>query len=235
MQVLSAPIMTRVTFPNLHRIAFRGISAYMEVVVRRIAAPRLESLQIDLFKQLTFSSPHLLQFMNTRENLRFRSAMIEFSNERVRMELYPHAEAKAYALCTSVYCWHLDWQVSSAAQILDVLSPTFFAVEGLTLKYGKHSRSSEENDGVDRTEWRKLLRSFTNVKTLHVDDGLVKELSRCLQSEDAELPLELLPEMQELTYSGSQKDGDAFTSFIDSRKNAGCPVTLVHAIMDDGE
>jgi hypothetical protein len=41
--------------------------------------------------------------------------------------------------------------------------------------------------------------------------------------------------MQELTYSGSQKDGDAFTSFIDSRKNAGCPVTLVHAIMDDGE
>ena len=47
--------------------------------------------------------------------------------------------------------------------------------------------------------------------------GLVAELSRCLRPDDGELPgpLELLPELQELTYSGS---GDAFNSFIDNRK-----------------
>ena len=39
--------------------------------------------------------------------------------------------------------------------------------------------------------------------------------------------MELLPELQEFTYSGSDDIGDAFTSFIDARRNAGRPVTLV--------
>ena len=51
--------------------------------------------------------------------------------------------------------------------------------------------------------------------------------SRCLGLEDGELSLELLPELQELTYSGSGDTGDAFTPFIDARQNAGRPVTLV--------
>ena len=125
-----------------------------------------------------------------------------------------------------VYCWHLDWQVSSVAQIFNSLSQIFSAVEHLTLEHEVHSRSSEEHNEVDRTEWRKLLRSFSNVKTLRIDDGLVEELSRCLRLDDGELPLELLPELQELTYSGSGDTGDAFTSFIDARQNAGRPVTL---------
>ena len=73
-----------------------------------------------------------------------------------------------------------------------------------------------------------ILWSFRKVKTLWIDDGLVEQLSRCLQLDDGELPLELLPELQELTYSGSGKSGDALSSFIDSRQNAGRPLTLVH-------
>jgi hypothetical protein len=86
---------------------------------------------------------------------------------------------------------------------------------------------SEEHNEVDRTEWRKLLRSFRNVKTLRIGNGLVEELSRCLRLEDGELPLGVLPELQELTYSGSGNAGDAFISFTDSRQNAGRPVTLI--------
>jgi hypothetical protein len=91
----------------------------------------------------------------------------------------------------------------------------------------RHSQSSEEHNDVDRLEWRNLLRSFSNVKTLRVQDGLVKELSRCLRLEDGELPLELLPELQELIYFESRDIGDAFTSFVDARQVAGRPVTLV--------
>jgi hypothetical protein len=79
---------------------------------------------------------------------------------------------------------------------------------------------------TDRNEWRKLLGSFSNVKTLSVDDGLVRELSCCLQLDDGELPLELLPGLQELTFSGIEDVDDAFTQFIDARKNAGRPVTV---------
>jgi hypothetical protein len=163
--------------------------------------------------------------MNTAENLRFESfdrAKFEFYAERVFVSVYPRG-AEKYALYISVHCWDLDWQVSSFAQISNSLSPMFSSVEDLTLEHKEHSRSSEEHNEVDRGEWRKLLRLFSNVKTLRIDKGLVGELSRCLQLEDGELPLELLPELQELTYTGS---ANTFTSFTDARQNAGRPVIL---------
>jgi hypothetical protein len=148
--------------------------------------------------------------------------------------------ADMYAFVIGFDCWHLDWQVSSVAQISNALSQVFSAVEHLTLGHEVHSQPSEEHSDVDRTEWRNLLRSFSNVKTFRVGDGLVEELSRCLRLEDGGLPLEPLPELQELTYFGSRdtgvdervagvdgNEGDAFTSFMDSRQNAGRPVTLV--------
>jgi hypothetical protein len=225
-QLTHIPVTTHITLPNLRLFWFRGVSAYLEAVICRITTPRLDNLQIHLSKQLTFSVPHLPQFMNTAENLRFHSAMIMFSGKEIYVRMYSR-EADAYAFVVRVDCWHLDLQVSSVAQISNVLSQVFSPVEHLTLRHMVHGRSSEEHNNVDRIEWRKLFRSFSNVKTLGVEDELVEELSRCLGLEDGELPLELLPELQELTYSGSGDASDAFTSFIDSRKNAGRPVTLV--------
>jgi hypothetical protein len=98
----------------------------------------------------------------------------------------------------------------------------------LTLEYEVHSQSSEEHGDVDRIEWRNLLRSFSNLKTLYIKDGLAEEFSHCLRLEDGELPSELLPELQELKYFGSRDPNDVFTSFIDARRNAGHPVTVVH-------
>lgn len=46
-----------------------------------------------------------------------------------------------------------------------------------------------------------LLRSFGNVKVLHVKTDIVRGLSRSLHSEDGEPFLELLPHLEDLTYS----------------------------------
>ena len=113
------------------------------------------------------------------------------------------------------------------AQISSSLSQIFSEVEHLYLQRNVHSESSEEHNDVDHTEWRKLLRPFSNVKTLRIHRVLVKDLSRCLELEDGELPLELLPELQAITFYGSGDTGDALTSFIDTRRNAGRPVTMV--------
>src|SRR6266478_551282 len=138
--------------------------------------------------------------------------------------MYSREEAGTYALILNVLCGHLDWQVSSVAQIFDTLSQILSPVEHLTLEREVHDWSSEEHNEVDRTEWRKLLRSFSNVKFLSVEDGLVKELARCLQLDDGEPSLGLLPELQELTCFGSGDTGEALTSFVQARQNAGRPV-----------
>jgi len=226
-QIMHTPIMTPVTLPNLHRFVFGGVSAYLEALVHRITTPLLERLDISFYNQLTFSVPRLLQYMNTAESLRSESAKFEFSRKKFEVVVHPHGEAESYSLAITVDCWHLDWQVSSAAQISRSLGQMLSAVEHLTLEHDVHSRSSEEHNEVDRTEWRKFLGSFGNVKTLRIAKGLVEELSRCLQLGDGEVSSELLPELQELTYSGSGDSGDAFPSFIDARQNAGRPITLV--------
>ena len=52
-QPIHTPIVTDITLPNLRLFAFRGVGAYLEAVVRRIAAPHLERLVIQFYKQLT--------------------------------------------------------------------------------------------------------------------------------------------------------------------------------------
>ena len=224
-QLTHTPITAHITLPNLRLFTFRGVSAYLEAVVCRITIPRLENLHILFFKQLTFSVPRLELFTNTTENLRFDNAVIAFQDERVWMYF---REANKHPCMVGVYCWHLDWQVSSVAQMSHALSQVSSAVEHLELLHEVHSRSSEEHNDVDRTEWRSLLRSFSNVKSLFVEEGLVEQLSRCLGLEDGESPLELLPELQELTYHGRRDTSDAFTPFIDARRSAGRLVTVVH-------
>jgi len=225
-QLTHTPITTLITLPNLRLFRFRGVNAYLEAIVCQITTPRLEKLHVKFFEQLTFSIPRLVQFMNTTENFRFDSAVFDFFIKRVCVGTYLR-ETNVYAFSIAVLCWHFDWQVSSVAQISNALSQVLSAVKHLNLRHKTHTRSSEEHNDIDHIQWRKLLRSFNNVKTLDVDDGLVKELSRCLRLEDGELPLELLPELQELTYPRSGDTSDAFASFIEARRNAGRPVTLI--------
>jgi len=222
-QLMHTPIMTHIALPNLRGFWVQGVSAYFEALFHRIITPRLERLEITYATQLTFSVPRLLQFMGEIENLRFGRADFKFYCRRVYVLAYP-PEAKPFAFHISVVCWHLDWQVSSAAQISNSLSQLFSAVEHLTLG---HDQSSEEHNMVDRTEWHKLLKSFKNVKTLRVDNGFIGELSRYLRLEDGELPLEVLPELQELSYSGGRTAGDTFKPFIAARQSAGRPVTMI--------
>jgi hypothetical protein len=174
----------------------------MEAVVCRITAPRLEKLTIMFFEQPTFSVPCLLQFMNTTKNLRFDSAKFEFFRDEVCVGVYP-PEDEMYTFSMNIQCCHLDQQVSSVAQIFNSLGQMFSTVEDLTLKRKGHSWLFEEYNEVDLTEWRKLLRSFSKVKTLCVYDGLVEGLSRILRLDDEGLPMELLPELQELEYCRS--------------------------------
>jgi hypothetical protein len=223
-QLMQTPVMTDVTLPDLHFFALQAVSAYSEAVLSRITSPRLEMFQICYPKQRTFSVPQLPQFMGRTEHLKFDNAKFYFNNNRVFVAVNPPENRfSVNVFSIIVHCSPIDRQVSSVVQISNALSQVFSVVEHLTL-----ASTSEDDDMVDRTEWRKLLRSFSNVKTLHVNSLLVVELSRSLRLEDGEHPLELLPELQKLTYSGNNND-NAFTPFTEARQNAGRAVTLINS------
>ena len=226
-QLMHTPTTPLIVLPNLRYFDFQGVSTYLEEIVHRIATPRLMKLKINFFNQLTFSFPPLQLFMNVAENLKSNIAAFTFDDKSVSTVVYPYAGTKVYTLGIVVKCCHLDWQVSCMAQISNSLSQMYSTVEYLALQYRVHTGSTEEHNDVDRTEWRKFLRPFTNVKTLRIQNGLVKDLSCSLQLEDGGLPLDLIPELHELAYYGSGDTGDVFTSFINARRNAGRPISLV--------
>jgi len=97
------------------------------------------------------------------------------------------------------------------------------------LTYGEHTLSSEWHTDANITQWCEVLRSFNNVKTLHVPNGLTKGLSGSLAVHDGlgESPMELLPELEELRYDASGSVGWAFEQFLDVRRKGGRPFTLV--------
>ena len=130
-------------------------------------------------------------------------------------------------------CRHLNWQVSSAAQILNTLQSVLSVVEKLTLIYYEHDQSSEWHNEVDRTQWHQLLRPFTNLKVLRVQNELIGKVAPSLQAEDGEPPLELLPNLKEVEYSGGDDVRVAFIPFIDERQVAGHPVNLT--VVDNAE
>jgi hypothetical protein len=228
---------TPVTLPNLHHFSFQGHSTYLEALIYRIT-PRPEKLELHFTDQRTFSVPRLLQFMNTTENRKFESAKVKFYEWRASVAVYPCGETEMYALSITISKLssngRFDWLVSSVARLSQSFSQIFSAVERLDLERDDEadSRTPEEHwcrvvqNGVDPIKWRQLLSSFNNVKTLRINNGLVEEVSRCLELDDGELPLELLPELQELAYSRSGEAVDGFTSFMDARQNAGRPITL---------
>ncbi|KAI0255453.1 hypothetical protein BJV78DRAFT_674038 [Lactifluus subvellereus] len=235
-QLLDTPIMTHVTLPNLRWFSFKGVSAYLEGLLARISVPVLSNLTIMLFNQLTFTVPRLLQFMNTSETFSFSTVQLAFDDDFAELVAFPLGGQRVYPFMVQVMCRHLDWQVSSTAQILDTLQPVLSVVEKLTLNHVRHNRSSEWHNDVDRAQWRQLLRPFSNLKTLHVQDELVGKLARSLQADDGESPLDLLHNLEELGYSGGDDARDAFTPFIDERQVVGHPVNLTvvgHSLVSD--
>jgi hypothetical protein len=227
-QLLRTPIVTRVTLPNLHWLGFLGSSAYLEVLLPGLTAPLLKRVRICFFNRMIYPILHLRQFMSTARNLQVNTVKLQFKEDYLRVLAYPHMEAMLPNLDMELGGKHFHWQIVSAAQVFHAFSTVFSVVEHLTLDDFRYHMSSEWNNEADRIHWRKLLGPFGKVKNLSVVSRLVKQLSGALQPGEEESPTELLPELQELSYSESGASRNAFTQFVDARQKAGQPVTVVH-------
>jgi len=148
--------------------------------------------------------------------------------------MYLSVSAQAPTHDIGVGCEHLDWQVSSMAQIFNVPSPLFSAMVDLTLDYRSHTLSFERHNQADCTQWHKLLRSFRNVEILRVHDGLVEELSHCLDL-DGEPPSEILPKLKTLICPLGSCDDKTFARFVHDCKVVSLPIDLIEDVFPAGK
>ena len=232
-KMLGVLIEAHTTLPNLRSFDFAGVSAYLEALLSHINAPLLETLRVSFSNQLRFSVPHLGQFVTTAENFRCRRLKFLFYHRAVAVFMDSSAGDLSPTLYIDVCCDHLDWQVSSMAQIFSVISLLFSTVVDLTLDYRSHTLSSEWHNQADRTQWRELLRSLRNVEVLRVHDGLVGELSRSLAL-DGKAPSKLLPKLKTLVCPIGSGVNRTFARFVRDRNVMGMPIDLIEAAFPAG-
>ena len=193
-QDIRTRITTHVTLPNLRCFRFQGVSTYLEALVRRVNAPRLEKFEIRFFMQLTLCPHRVLELMNTPETLRFdvsslTSTAIEVIWISIPMEPRRMRSPHKSPVGTRYFPW-LKISMSLLLHRREHLASIqmFSTVKHLSLGHEIQNQSSEEHDEVYRIDGRKFLSSFNNVKALGIRDGLVEDISRCLRSEDGEDP-----------------------------------------------
>jgi hypothetical protein len=228
-QLLDIPIMTHVTLPNLRILRFEGVTAYLEGLLARISTPALSVLDVLFFNQLTFTIPRLLQSIQISENLIFDALKLCFRSDFLVLIADPNRKLWERPLYLEIKCKHFDWQVASAIQILTTLSPVIALVKKLEIDHDEHDGSSEWHNQIDRIQWRELLRPFSDLKVLRLGTGFVGlgGLPDSLLSGDGEMSMDMLPNLEELSYPDSDI-GDAFTPFTNERKAAGHPVAVSH-------
>ena len=227
LDMLDAPV----TLPVLRRLAFRGVSAYLESLVAQMRAPLLQQLDISLFNQVFFELPRLSDFTNAIQGLKLPSAKVIFEHDVVSvvMDRTGQLDNRPSSFGLHVICKRFDWQIDTVAQLCGSLMPALSGVERLTLDFDGEMIADEWQDGaVDGTTWRELLAPFTGARVLHICCALTWELSSALRLDDVELDPGLLPNLQELAPDIEEEQAvNAFASFVDICRLAGRPLCLL--------
>ena len=214
---------TPVILPNLKTLKFRGVSAYLESLVAQIMTPLLERLDITFFNRIAFTLPHLSHFISITEGLKLPAAEVFFSHLEVFIIMTHHISPSPGPFSLSVKCRQLDWQIDCAAQICSALIPALSGVDKITLNlYNTILPTEWEDGGIDKRTWNELLRSFVGARRLFLYGGLLEELSRALQAEEAGLDPGFLPDLQDIVAADN-----LFTSFVDTRRVVGRPVRFL--------
>ena len=179
---LPPPTMSRSILPNLTEISFKGVSEYLEEILARIDAPRLNKLRITFFHQMIFDTPRLFQFISQRPTLKaLEKGHITFRSEAISVRFSPETpDYRVLGLSVQIPCTASDWQLSSLGQVCTSSLPPVSTLEDLHIIEERYWPPRWKDD-VENTLWLDLLRSFVAVKDLYLSDEIVPCIAPALQ------------------------------------------------------
>ena len=219
----------------LRWFGFEAPNAYIEAILLRITTPLLRVTEIMSMTKNTLeliSSVLLtldLQSVHMSENLRICNVKVIFYDVHIAVVIYPHQQTGISSLRFRSSRLDLDRMLDFTVRIFVGIRTVLTEVETLTLE-DKSSWASHRRL-IFQPGWRELLRSFNQVRTLHVSGlGVILALSDSLRPRphDGESALELLPMLSVLSCPKNSYPGLRCRSFLAARRDAGYPVTISH-------
>jgi hypothetical protein len=222
------PPLTRSILPGLTMMIFKGASEYLEEILARVDAPRLNEMHITFFNQIIFDTPQLFRFISRRPTLSSpEKGDIEFSPEAIIVK-FPSVPSDYGILSVEIPCTASDWQLSSLEQVCTSSLPPVSTLEDLYI-FEVRGYPPRWQDDVENTLWLDLLRSFVAVKNLYLSEGCLPRIAPALQELIGGRTTEVLPTLEnifleELHTSGPLQEG--IEKFVAARELANHPVTV---------
>ncbi len=222
------PPLTRSILPSLTEIGFKGASEYLEVILARIDAPRLNKMRMTFFNQIIFDLPQLFQFIGRTPTLgALEKGHITFNPDAIDVTFPPQTSDHG-ALGVRILCIASDWQLSALEQVCTSSLPPVSMLENLYIS--KYRRWGPRWQGeVEYTLWLDLLRSFVAVKKLYLSEECVPLIAPALQELAEGQTTELLPTLEIILLEEFQPSGhlhEGIKKFVAARRLTGHPVAV---------
>ena len=203
---LLPPPLTRSVLPSLTKIRFKGASGYLEEILARIDAPRLNELHITFFNQIVFDTPQFFQFISRRPALRAaENGYIAFKSNAILVRF--SSQTSGYSvLNVEILCAASEWQLSSLEQVCTSSLPPASTLEDLYI-FEDQGYPLRWQDDVETTLWLNLLRSFVAVKILYLSEEFVPRIPPALQELVGGRTTEVLPTLENIFLECVQPSG----------------------------
>jgi hypothetical protein len=224
------PPSTRSILPVFTWLKFEGASEYLEDLVARIDAPRLDVVHITFFDQTVYDTPQFIQFISRTPMLTaFEKARVDFTADGTCVELSSQMSGQMLLdVSTPEMYTMLDWYLSSLVRVCTSCLPPLSTLEDLYLDDAPYSLLILKNN-ADSTLWLEILRPFAAVKNLYLSEKFAPCIASALQELAGGRATEVLPSLQNIFWEGLKSHGpvrDAIWQFVAARQVTSHPVSI---------
>ena len=222
------PPLTRPILPRLTNIQFRGASEYLEEILARIDAPRLDGFHITFFNQIMFDTPQLFQFISRRPALRAPQKGHMVFNSKDIVVKFQSQTSDYDRLSVKILCSASDWQLSSIEQVCTSSLPPLSTLEDLYIFESRKYPPLWQAD-VENTLWLVVLHPFAAVKNLYLCEKIASHIASALQELVGARTTEELPTLENIFLEGLQPSGsvqEGIEKFLTARQLTGRPIAV---------
>jgi hypothetical protein len=227
------PPSTRSVLPVLTGFWFKGVNEYLEDLVARIDAPRLNALTVSFLNDIVFDTPQLTQFINrTPASKALEKARITLLSDAASVNF--SSQTSGYGtLSVDILCRGLDWQLSSLEQVFTSCLPPFSILEDLYIRHSQPD-NPDRKDNIENGLCQELLHPFIAVKNLYLSKDFASRIGPALQELVEGRTTEVLPALQNIFLEGfepSEPIQEGIGQFVAARQVAGYPIAV--SLWDD--
>jgi hypothetical protein len=221
------PPETRTVLSVLTRFSFKGLYEYLEDLVARIDAPRVNDLSINFFNDIVFDTPQFIQFIGrTLTSKSLEIAHVVFRDRAAGINFSSQTYGKR-SLKVGVSCRALDWQVSSLEQVCTSCLPPLSSTEDLYIY-----EYPDWQDNLESMQWLELLHPFATVRNLYLSkefaSHIVPALHELIESSGT---TEVLPTLHNIFLEVLHPSGpvqEGVEKFVAARRLFGHSITVSH-------